>query len=256
VGKLYLFYIDESGKPNYQDPENFTLTTFIINDKNWQIVDNKVKALKIQSFPNLNDEDVELHASNIIHRGGIYHNLPWNEIFDLLQGCYGLIAEIDCALISVIIRKDRVYPNIKARWDPEEWGYRLLSERICKYMEKKNEQLTLQNQPKEHGIMFIDSINRKYDKLLRNKILAFISRGTHYVQNKFIIEDPVFITSQYRNMSQLCDLVTFCIRKRFRDQNIDNEITRQFEKFYSIILPKFDRDENGTLDGCGLKIFP
>ena len=253
---MFLIYIDESGKPDYKDPEYFTLTAFIINDKGWQAVDNLVKDVKIHHFPNLNDDDVELHATNIIHRKGIYRTLTWDQLFQLLEDCYQLIARIDCCLISVIIRKNRVYPNKRAGFDPEVWGYRLLFERICKYLEKANDLLTHQNKPKEHGIMFIDSVNRKFDKLLRNKILVFIAKGTHYVENKYLIEDPLFITSQYRNMSQLCDLVTFCVRKKYRETNIDNKITHQFDHYYSVLLPKFDRDEKGEINGCGVKIFP
>ena len=60
----YVFgtYADASGSPISirKDKENYVLSAVIINERNWQIINNDIKKIKIKYLPQLSDEDIEL----------------------------------------------------------------------------------------------------------------------------------------------------------------------------------------------------
>ena len=257
---MYLIYIDESGKPNLQDPEDYVLGALIINENRWVIIDNNVKALKNHFFPTIDDSAIELHASEMVNHENEFQNLTNSQIFDILEACYNLISNIDCCLIASVIRKDNIYSNIKSRSDIndwiEVWGHRILFERICLYLDKVNEENVSNGIPIDYGILLIDSVNRRYDQLLRKKILELFEKGTYYIKNKYLIEDPLFISSQYRNLTQLVDLVSFIVRRRYRNNSSNSFFNQKYLEYFNLIENKFDTDENGTIEGCGIKFFP
>ncbi len=257
---MYLIYIDESGKPNLQDPEDYVLGALIINENRWIIIDNNVKALKNHFFPTIDDSDIELHASVMVNHEKVFKNLTNAQVFDILEACYNLILNIDCCLIASVIRKDKIYPDIRNKsgindWI-EMWGHRVLFERICIYLDKVNEINVSMGIPIDYGILLIDSVNMRYDQLLRKKILELFEKGTYYIKNKYLIEDPLFISSQYRNLTQLVDLVSFIVRRRYRNNSSNSFFNQKYLHYFNLIQKKFDTDENGTIEGCGVKFFP
>ncbi len=257
---MYLIYVDESGKPNLQDSEDYVLGSLIINENRWVTIDNQVRTLKNHFFPTVDDSKIELHASEIVNHEKLFQNLTNAQIFDLLEACYNLISNIDCCLIASVIRKDNIYQYIRNRPDIndwiERWGHRVLFERICLYLDKVNKENVSKAIPIDYGILLIDSVNIRYDQLLRKKILELFKKGTYYIQNKYLIEDPLFISSQYRNLTQLVDLVSFIVRRRYRNNSSDSFFNQKYLKYFSLIENKFDTDENGTIEGCGVKFFP
>ena len=78
--------------------------------------------------------------------------------------------------------------------------------------------------------------------------------GTYFQKSAFLIEDPFFVKSHFRNMSQLADLVVYCVMKRHRE--IRTARDKLFDPFFELIKQKFDTNEVGRLYGCGIKIFP
>jgi len=180
----------------------------------------------------------------------MFRAISRNEVWDLFTDVYNLISEIDCCLIASIIRKKEIYPNRKKDFDIQLWGYRLLIERIWKWFEKAN----LNSTDINYGILCIDSINSKKDDELRNKLRRFQNNGTYYQSNEFLIEDPFFVKSHFRNMSQLVDLVAYCVMKKHKLTKTAKD--KKFDPYFELIKPKFDTDEKGKLYGCGIKIFP
>lgn len=259
---MYLIYIDESGKPNLQDSEDFVLGALIINENQWYSIDNQVRALKSHFFPNISELDIEFHASDIANRKGHFQNLTDTELFNLFDSCYTLISNIECCLLASMIIKDNIYSGIKNmgrryinNWI-ERWGHKLLFERICLYLDKINKENIFAGNPIDYGILLIDSVNPVYDKLLRQKIIKLLKNGTEFLNNKYLIEDPLFISSQYRNLTQLVDLIAFIVRRKYR-QNQSNSIYNQnYIRYFNKIESRFDTDENGVLIGSGIKLFP
>lgn len=108
--------------------------------------------------------------------------------------------------------------------------------------------------PHEYGIMIMDSDGSKNDRKLRNKLTGMMANGTGYSDLGYLIEDPLFTDSKWRNLSQIVDCVAYCIRKKHR-KNTNNIHLRYWERYYSMIETKFYSKGKEYL-GHGLKIFP
>ncbi len=257
---MYLIYIDESGKNNLIDNENYVVGAFIIKEDQWQFIDREVKLLKSKGFPSIPDDEIEFHASDISHKRKRFINFTQSDTFNLFEDIYTLISNQYCVLIASVIRKEFIYSYIKKKEDINDWiekkGYMILFERICLYLDKVNQAKESINEPIDYGILIIDSINKYYDQLLRKKIIAFLEEGTDYVKNKYLIEDPIFVSSKYRNLIQLADFIPFIVRRKYRISSKITINTQNYEKYFEIIKGKFDTCKNGQLIGCGIKCYP
>jgi len=69
---------------------------------------------------------------------------------------------------------------------------------------------------------------------------------------KAFIENPIFVDSSCRHLSQLADCVAYCIRRYYRSAEAD---PRERETFFRIIESKLLKNGNKSA-GYGLKIFP
>jgi hypothetical protein len=56
-------------------------------------------------------------------------------------------------------------------------------------------------------------------------------------------------------LSQLVDCVAYCVRRKFRDAEVDDYDRQVFSEFFGIIEPKFLKN-GSTTKGYGLKTFP
>lgn len=257
---LYLAYIDESGKASKRDRTPiYVQAAFVILDYEWQSIDNAVNRLKTKWFPNLPPSDVELHAYELVNQKGKYKALGKTSSLKLLEEAYDLIVGINCTLLASVIHKKNLY-KLKTQDEIELWSHRFLFERICKYLEKENETRIKANDTPHYGLLMIDSVNTKYDNTIRRKYHDFFHFGTHYEKNDYLIEDPLFVDSQYRNMSQLVDIVAYTVFRRTnnttKQHNKWNIIDHTIEKGYQTLIPRFDKGPKGQILGCGIKHFP
>jgi len=157
----------------------------------------------------------------------------------ILEDISTLIAKTECNILSTLIDKTKIYAR---NFDIEYWALKLLFERI--WLEKQNEK----NKLPEHAILLIDSVNTKYDQKRRDKLLPWIRRGTCYPN------DPLFVTSSYRSLSQLTDCIAYCIRRKYRPSK--KKLDGYFDRFFGIIYKKIDKNKYGNIINAGLKIFP
>lgn len=250
---MYLTYIDESGKPDRSHDENeFVLASLTINEKDWQIVDNKVKAIKIKHFPHLDPDSFELHTSDILNHEGMYRKLPLHARLEIIEDMLTVLEEIDCTVIAIVIHKSRLRkPDV----DIDQMALGFLFERLCWLLEEKNKSTVHDGRSIEYGILLIDSITKKFDNKIREKILNLFRNGTRYKTNKYLIEDPLFVESKYRHLSQLVDCVAYCIRRRYRTPAREDE-KEVYDQFFNKIARKLHKSGNGAFDSYGLKIFP
>jgi len=98
-------------------------------------------------------------------------------------------------------------------------------------------------------------VNPKYDNKIRARIKGWISYGSEYNGSEYLIEDPIFVDSKYRHLSQLVDCVAYCVRKRYRTKSTDPEEEETYKGFYDIIEGRFLR-KNSEVSGYGIKVFP
>jgi len=253
---MYIAYIDASGRPLKADTQekNFVLACLIAHEQQWQYIDNKVKEIKLKHFPRLPPEEIELHAKDMLNRKDVFKRLNWDEIYAIFDDVFKFMAddETDVCIIAVAIDKQKMF------WgkDIEKWAYRMLVERINKFLEKNNETRIVAGMGLEYGIMIIDSCGLKADSRLRKKIAGMLKKGTYYSDLKYLIEDPLFTDSKWRHLSQLVDCLAYAVRKHFRNPPRPSFHDRNWERYFQMIYDKFDTDENGKVEGCGLKVFP
>jgi len=253
---MYIAYIDASGRPIKEDKQekSFVLACLIAHESNWQYIDNKVKEIKLRHFPNLPVDEVELHAKDILNRKGMFKGLSWEKIFAIFDDVFNFLSDSNTriCIISVVILKEKMYQGK----DIEKWAYRLLVERINKFLEKNNKEAIAEGKTPEYGIMIVDSCGFKVDLRLRRKITQMLKEGTYYSDLRYLIEDPLFTDSKWRNLSQLTDCVAYVIRRHFRTHVKLSFRDKKWEYYFELIKSKFDTDKNGNIYGCGLKVFP
>ena len=78
--------------------------------------------------------------------------------------------------------------------------------------------------------------------------------GTPYSKINYLIEDPLFTDSKWRNLSQLVDCVAYCVRREFMYNQAPAK-KQIWDNYFKIISTNFD-SYNGQYTGYGLKIFP
>jgi hypothetical protein len=256
---MFLAYLDSSGRPDYDDKENYVLTSIITQESQWQYIDNKVKEIKLKHFPNLPDTDVEIHAKDMLNRDGLFNGMKWEEIYAIFGDVFNFIADdgTQISILAVLIEKSRLRKKI----DIELWAYRLLFERINRFLERQNVKLIQAQLAHQFGILITDSTGLKQDQTLRTKLYGMLKGGTLYSKLNYLIEDPLFTDSKWRNLSQLVDCVAYCIRKQFRKTNVEYnpdmqwDHNKHWQTYYKRMEIKFD-NPHGSYYGYGLKIFP
>lgn len=248
---MHLIYVDESGTANFTDPEHFILSSLIINEKNWVTLDIDFIKLKLNF---LFASNFELHTSEIAYFRKKFHGLSKNERCDILLQMSQLITTNSCSLISIVIDKEKVEAkNRKSEW-VEEWAWRLLFERLEKFLHRR-----WSPSKKEYGLLCVDSRNRKQDNQIRDSLKQFRNSGSMYQDSKYLIEDPFFVKSEFRNMIQLVDFVAWVSRKEYNLSKKNSPAAKDEQFFHSLfetISIKFDRDISGNYIGAGYKVHP
>lgn len=250
---MYLTYIDESGKAERTDPEQeYVLASLTINESAWKDVDGRVRGLKQKYFPNSIHDDIEIHATDIFNHKRAFKNMSLEKRLAVFADVMTIVSEIDCSLSAILIRKDELKSKTL---EIDTYTLELLFERLCYYHSMANGENRMKGKDEQYGILMIDSVNSKYDNKVRTKIRSLFENGTKYVKNRYLIEDPIFVDSSYRHLSQLVDCVAYCIRRNFRKVEADERERETFEAFFKMIEPKLLKNESKS-EGYGLKIFP
>jgi len=231
---VYITYIDESGKPERTDSENeFVLAALSINECEWKRIDKRVTYLKLKYFPNADPGSVEFHTTDIISHKGAFKGMDVAIRMKIVEDLVKVVSETDCHISTIIIRKDELTnPDL----DVGMFTMKLLFDRLCLFHDHMN--LANTGKDEEYGILMIDSVDEKYDNKLRIKIRELCKNETRRIKNRYLIEDPIFVDSKYRHMSQLVDCVAYCIRRKYRSKPGNPKDKETFEKLYPMIEKK------------------
>lgn len=212
---MFITYIDESGKPDWNHPESeFVLAALIINEREWVSIDRKVRGLKQKYFPEKDPETIEFHATEIFHHKHVFKDLSLELRTTIFEDILKIIADSNCTLCSTIINKDLV--KDKENFDVNALATKFLFERICYFLDSENGSNMAEGKPEEYNLLMFDSVNSTYDNKVRKMIRTYSSKGTGYERNRYIIEDPIFVNSSYRHLSQLVDCSAYVIHRKFR----------------------------------------
>jgi len=244
---VYLTYIDESGKPERTDSENeFVLAALSINESEWKRIGKKMTDLKLKYFPNADPGSIEFHTTDIISHKGAFKGMNVVTRLEIIEDLVRLVSETNCHISAVVIRKDEL---TNPELDVGLFAMKLLFDRLCSFHDHMNSART--EDEEEYGILMIDSVDSKYDNRLRIKIRELCKSETRRIKNRYLIEDPIFVDSKYRHLSQLVDCVAYCIRRKHRSRHGNPKDAETFERFYLLMEKKVCNCKR-----CGIKIFP
>ncbi|WP_457558660.1 DUF3800 domain-containing protein [Candidatus Harpocratesius sp.] len=255
---MYFAYIDESGKPDINHPQNeFVLSAFIIHEQNWFNVQESCNNLKYKIWNMLgnNDDpasDFEVHIKEINNNSKHYKGISLQKKAKILKKIYDTISTLDAIIISTVILKDQINPNL----DINEICFKLLIEKLQNFMER------MVPDSNEYLLLVLDTVSPKFDSIQRKLVEKFIQYGVKrrkLKQISSIIETPFFVSSGVHNGVQFLDATAFLVRRyihkyitekssSYWDKNIDN--------FFKKIANLFYRDENNRVCENGLKIYP
>ncbi len=268
---MYLIYIDESGTSVKfkKDPKHFSLTACIINETKWEAINEEIVKLKKQYFPNYDPYEIELHAKDIFHKKKFFaRELKGNKNFDLLDEFYDLIPPLPINIISVVIDKKGLEQkqkssSFKINFTSYQLCWHYLIERLCKYLNKKNDEHIKSGTGNQYGILLIDNqSNAKQNRRVRKTILdylrgkKYIKIGRVFISTKYLLKDIQFLESEFYNLSQITDLVAYTINRKHSSKNKTSKIDKHNDIYYQKIAVLFDTDEFGKVEGCGIKLYP
>lgn len=207
---MFLTYVDESGKPNREDLEReFVIASLTIHEKSWDEVNEHMDEIKRNFFPNMEPSSVEIHAFELFDRRGVFESVQLDIRLKLFRKIMELVAKSGFVINAIIIRKDLVNQNIDIKTVATE----LFFERIDFLMNSQISAIHQIPNGKEHGLLLIDSVNRRYNGEIRSIIKTMISNAHYSYKGRCIIEEPFFVDSKDGNMIQLADCVAYCIRE-------------------------------------------
>ena len=249
--------MDESGKPNYNDAESeYVLAAITIHESEYKHVEDELSKVKLLYYPEKDPTDVEIHATDIISRKGIFKEMDVSKRLQLMKDVLNTLGKIDCTVNCVLIRKDLLKGRVA---DVDNVAYKFLFERLCLTHQKLNKKLTRGGADPQFGILFMDSIQPKFDEKIKTRVRNMISEGTEHIVNDYIIEDVVFVDSRYRAMSQIVDCIAYIIRRYHRlsfSGSVNESELSFYKECFDIIRPRIRKGPNGRMKGAGLKIYP
>lgn len=117
---------------------------------------------------------MEIHAKDMMNHDRLFKSLSWDSVYSILEDIFGLISSTDLSIIGVMIEKNRLHKCI----DIESWAYRLLFERLNRFLERKNQLLMEKHHPPQYGIMIMDSEGMIKDQKLRKELVSILHYGT------------------------------------------------------------------------------
>jgi len=151
---MYLTYVDESGKPDFNNPEvNYVLVALTINEKIWNETNRKMIGLKKKYFPNMKEYQIEFHASEIFNHINSYAGCSLKTRLLLFEEIMKLIADIDCTIHIVIMRKDLLETDVDVGMKAVE----LLYEKIDCFIKAENEKSDQSKMNIEYEMLIIDA---------------------------------------------------------------------------------------------------
>jgi len=257
---MYLFYIDESGRPSLEDKAIavdpwFVMSAVGIHADKWLAIDHEISRLKHIYFPKIKPINIELKSTNIRSAGGKhpvypFGSIPASKLSEMVEELYAIYVNFDLPLFTVVINrlehKQKYSAKGKRPEPPYQLAFKMLIERIDWYLENQNQNLVIDE--KEFGFVILDEYIGQY-KVTRSNLLWYQEMGTFQKRSiDFIKEVPFFNVSTYSQMLTLPDLVAYNVYHRYRYEKPEYP-------FFTRLIPNF-YCKNGDINGYGLKVFP
>jgi Protein of unknown function (DUF3800) len=257
---MYLFYVDECGRPSLEDKSLtadpwFVMAAVGVSSDQWLSIDAEITRLKQKYFPGIKPIKIEFKSTSIRSAGGPHPRWPFSdlepkELIRLVEDIYSIYDHFQLPLFTVTINRaehKEKYSSQGHRPDPPyQLAFRMLVERIDWFLENQNQRKSPEK--REFGFIILDEYIGQY-KITRSNLLWYQESGTFAKTSiDYVKEVPFFNVSEYSQLLALPDFVAYNVYHRFRYDKPDYT-------FYRRIYPYLYR-KDGKLWGYGLKVFP
>lgn len=244
----YYLFLDESGTSSLKnvDPEFpvLALTGMLISAKNYQILVNDINSLKQKYFPG---------KSVVLHRRDMRKYENGFEIFfdDRIKRKFYLdlneiLVKSEYELISSVVDKRRYIATFgKLANDPYQVALTSILERTL---------LQIESLPQAFIYTYIESRGKKEDRNVMQRYNTLLQRGsqdvtperflTHF-DNSLILRKKI----DYEIGIEIADLCAYPIAKYV----LNND---QANPAFDVIRPKIKHNNNGSVVGFGIRLFP
>lgn len=239
-------YVDESGCPDIHDTTQYFVTCgTIFQDNDLTSMKERVQNYKDTHFTGAL-QNAEIHLYNMWKGNKEFYGLSSPQKKSLLDPLYNMINQLPCTIIATGIDK----PKFVTRHRPDqilEYSYMLLVERFDNFLHENN----------SRGLIRVDqstnpkdtTLNQK-DSLIFKTINRVRKRGTNWQKPAVdIVEEPDFLHSHTRKGLQLADAVAYCTTRKTNNHS-------DFDTYWKLIYPKFRKNNSGTIEGYGFRIYP
>ena len=241
---MYFMYVDGSGQTKIKRSSNengfYVLSGIIVHERDWKEIENSLQSLKRELFSQHNPDDWELHAFQIWNNKGFFKNINLPKKKEIFSKLIALILDSEITIINSVIIKDQ----LKVRYTTPktmEYSWTFLIERYEHFLFDKPSETN-------NGLVFIDSSTKTPESEIKDLIYKLVRRGSTWQYIEHVIEDPIFLKSDRRNLIQLADMVAYCVNRHEKnDPNFGNWFNDLKTKMYQ---------PNGELSKYGLKEFP
>ena len=242
---MYLFYIDESGEIDYNSGSKyFVFNALGINANDWKLINNQVNQLKSAIFKVAEAPILEIKSNWIRFpkeraKRDYLANLSKEELSQLSNGLMDIIINNNCTLISMVINKDSLLKKYGIKHPvANEFALEYLLERISIFMNY--------NHPKKQAIVIMDKCSDSIEQMLNKLHTLHLKEGYSWKGITNIIENLMFVDSQYNNFIQLTDLCAYNVNRAFKDDDPNYP-------FFVRLLPKFAySNTTGLINGAGV----
>jgi len=264
---IYRLYIDESGDHSYGRKEEERYPRLEKRDKRYLGLTGcifKLDYYRDEFVPTLDsfkrdffdpDEQVVLHAKDIIQRHGVFHILRNEEIsarFD--AGLIDVISNADYRVINVVVdKKNHIERYGESAWHPYHYCLLVLLERYCFFLRRH----------RARGDVLAESRGKTEDYELKKAYKRVYEDGTRFKSDKFfkqyLTSKEIKIKPKWKNVAglQLADMLSNPLRKYTLILNGEMPAPEYLDRFWVKIVeavkPKiYCRESDGRVDGYGL----
>lgn len=233
-------YVDESGTPNFNDVVQqplFVLTGLIINENDWETIENSIKELK---FTYYGDDRFEIKSHTIRKGYGIFRDHSREHNMQFLNELVDLYSQSPITLINIVFNKQKWLDKYHTARDIFLVCYQNLMERYDKFLSIKNEK----------GLVILDARQGQSDFRVRVIHEELRSQGSGFrTQFTHSLGEPFFVDSKYSYGIQMADHASIIVNLHKKNNII---LEPQYKKLYT----KFYGGTHGCIWGNGLKNIP
>lgn len=240
-------FVDETGESNVKkdDPRFniFSLCGIIISHENYRILDDAMKALKMNFW---GTDKIVFRSFEMRGQHGKFQIFQDPMVLaEFYTGVGKILSDIDYTIVSCVIQKEKYRASHPGKVFAYDVAMEFICERYCFYLNRITDV-----QIKAH--VCFEKRNRSDNRYLQKQYINLITNGNK--QNKPDNFRKLHRIAHFRdkkenvNGLQLADICAYPIASKILHPN-------RSQKTYDIIKPKI-YSWQGRIEGIGLKVYP